>query len=820
MGRAPNTNAQPSRTTTLAAPDALAQALRDAALVVVQAPAGFGKTTAVGEALAGADDVAWYDAQPWEADAFAAALLARVREVRPDAGRLTLALAEQRADPTRLGATLADELRHVDVPLRIVVDDAHVLGPTFEAFARSLVRRMPPAVRMVLLSRGPLDVGLPEAVAAGRGALIDAAALRFDAAATRALAADLGLAIDDERARTLVARTEGWPIAIALALRAPDSSESLLDDLVGRRFEALPEAQRALLDAAVAYETIEPELIAPGDRDAVRALEALADDASLVARVGDAFRVHPLVRERLVRRIGAETLAARHAAAAAAYARVGRMRPAMFHLDRARDARADAALLRAHAPAAIASGLIDGVRAALARMRSAALDEPALQAFVDGLLLRARGADGRAAFTIAAGEADARGDDALGFEARLALVEADLAHGDPVAPERLDDLLRRAPVAGAAGIAKAQVRAGWADAVAGRFAGALARLDAIDAGDPALLADVAPLAAYAHIVLGDFESGERIANELIEAWSSGDDLIRYVGALGWAARFALLRGDVTGAYELAREAERIARPFDLRPQAAALHGTLAEAALYAGDVALARHEARAALRTAGDAWYARDAARTRLLAARVLARADALDGDYAAARRGADALAGDPLAAADRAIYARLMHASDAAALRDEARSALAAAVPVDAADALWLWHAVQLLDAADPRTGGAPPRYGPFEALVARRAENGARTFEMQLAERLGAPPRGTRPSAAHADAPLEALTSREAEILALLAAGLTNREIAQRLVVSARTVETHVARITGKLGVNSRARAVARAIALGLVEPAAEAV
>ena len=72
----------------------------------------------------------------------------------------------------------------------------------------------------------------------------------------------------------------------------------------------------------------------------------------------------------------------------------------------------------------------------------------------------------------------------------------------------------------------------------------------------------------------------------------------------------------------------------------------------------------------------------------------------------------------------------------------------------------------------------------------------------------------------PVEALTPREAEILALLASGLTNREIAQRLVLSARTVETHVARITAKLGVSSRARAVARAIALGLVVPPAVAV
>lgn len=786
------------------------------------APAGYGKTTSVRAALAGAPDVAWYDAQPWEADAFVAALLARVRDVRPDVGRLTLALAEQRADPERLGATLADELRHVDAPLRIVVDDAHVLGAPFAAFAHSLARRMPDAVRLILLSRSPLDVGLPEAVAAGRGALIEAGALRFDVAAAQALAASIGVALDDRRAQALVERTAGWPIAVALALRAPESSESLLDDLIGRSFEALPDVTRALLTDAVAYETIEPELVAPGDREYPRRLAELAADASLVARAGAAFRLQPLVRERLARRLGADAMASRHAAAAAAYARAGRVRPAMFHLERARNARADSAFLRAHASAAIESGLSDAVRAALARMRAAELDEPALTAFVEGLLLRARGGDGRPAFATAAHAADARGDDALAFEARLALVEADLAHGELVVPERIDELLRRATDAGPAGVAKAQVRAGWADAIAGRFSQALARLDALDGGDAALLADVAPLAAYAHVALGDFESGERIANELIEAWSSGDDLIRYAGALGWAARFALLRGDTTGAYELAREAERIARPVGLRAQAAALHGTLAEAALHAGDTALARHEARAALRTAGDAWYARDAARTRLLAARILARADALDGDYVAARRAADALAAyDAPAAADRAFYAELAHAPDAATLREDARRAIAAAVPVDAADAVWLWSGTRLLDAAGADGGAAQPRYGPFDALVARRAESAGRTFETQLIERLGAPHRVAHSMApSFAGEPVEALTPREAEILALLASGLTNREIAQRLVLSARTVETHVARVTAKLGVSSRARAVARAIALGLVVPPAVAV
>ncbi|MGW2930825.1 response regulator [Streptomyces sp. NPDC001156] len=61
--------------------------------------------------------------------------------------------------------------------------------------------------------------------------------------------------------------------------------------------------------------------------------------------------------------------------------------------------------------------------------------------------------------------------------------------------------------------------------------------------------------------------------------------------------------------------------------------------------------------------------------------------------------------------------------------------------------------------------------------------------------------------------LTGREVEVLSLLAAGHTNQEIARRLYVSVRTVETHRARIRDKLGTETRAELIAAARERGLL-------
>jgi DNA-binding NarL/FixJ family response regulator len=65
----------------------------------------------------------------------------------------------------------------------------------------------------------------------------------------------------------------------------------------------------------------------------------------------------------------------------------------------------------------------------------------------------------------------------------------------------------------------------------------------------------------------------------------------------------------------------------------------------------------------------------------------------------------------------------------------------------------------------------------------------------------------------PVEALTPRELEVLQLLAEGLANKSIAQRLEISEHTVKFHVNAIMGKLGAQSRTEAVVRATRLGLI-------
>jgi DNA-binding CsgD family transcriptional regulator len=139
------------------------------------------------------------------------------------------------------------------------------------------------------------------------------------------------------------------------------------------------------------------------------------------------------------------------------------------------------------------------------------------------------------------------------------------------------------------------------------------------------------------------------------------------------------------------------------------------------------------------------------------------------------------------------------AALGDWSRAAIAAGVA----------------DSLSERVGGlpAPAVQGPVDTVMAKIAAELGATAQLlrdtgrtvgrgdQIAAALALAAEPAPPQPQH-DLPL---TRREREIARLIAAGMTNRQIAERLFIAQRTVDTHVAHILAKLGCSNRAQAAA---------------
>lgn len=108
-------------------------------------------------------------------------------------------------------------------------------------------------------------------------------------------------------------------------------------------------------------------------------------------------------------------------------------------------------------------------------------------------------------------------------------------------------------------------------------------------------------------------------------------------------------------------------------------------------------------------------------------------------------------------------------------------------------WHLHELLNALATRKTGVSPAY--LQRILKAATKTG---------------PLPSRPAPAEGD---QRLSQREGQILRLLAEGHSNKELARKLFVTENTVETHLRRIYGKLGIRSRTQAVARAMEIGLI-------
>lgn len=807
--------------------DALEQEIAVRRLVVLRAPLGFGKTTLVKHVLAGHPVATiWYDAQPWDADAFVPPLVDAVRRQREDFGRRTLDFVAEGAAPDRVAVAFAADLSHVREPITIVIDDAHLLAKErFGPFVDRLIVAVPEATTLIVLSRSAVPFALASAVAKGVALSLGETELAFDDDEAVELGAAHGVAASD--ARTLNRRLSGWPAGVHLIMR------SGRDDGIARAYVAEALLDRmdprdvAIVQRCAPFETLDGEVIDALGSAYRKELRRLADDGSFVSVRDDTngFQVHPALRATVLERMRADDPQAVRRAdveAARLYASIGRIAPALFHLERADDVDAMLAL-KEHAVSALINGDVDRVATFAARARAAGANDPALFAFIAAYRSKTYGFEHvRDAFVAAMDVADRTHDERLAFECRVQLVEHDLAGWNRIEPDRIADILDRGARLGPAHRASAAVRAGWNEVIEGRFASALAYADDAPITRSLIEASlVAPLRIYAKTALGLFSQAEAETDDVLRRLESSSP--KLTGRmLIWAARFAALRGETTAAFEYAVAARRLCEGYEMRTETPALLLILAEAAIHVGRPEAALEAVRLAEAGADAAWYARDAERMRDVARWLRTRARCQrSADAAQALRDARSDGGivsqrvvRAAVLADGAWYALLAgDARESESLAERARREIERAAPVDAYDVVVLADASERIASltgarGDERAAPSFDRAG-FGAMLVRRALARGPRFETWLADQLApaaTPPHGVASA-------VESLTAREREILGLLVDGLTNKEIAQRLVVSPRTAETHVASVFGKLGVNSRARAIAKALADGYV-------
>jgi LuxR family maltose regulon positive regulatory protein len=296
-----------------------------ATLVTIVAPAGYGKTTLLQQWAQHVPDVAYIRLDPTDNDptllvAYIAAALDRVEPL----GELTSHLGSLRSLQSTVLPRLSEAIWHLRKPVVLMLDDLHVIHQPASLDALSwLATRLPPTVTLALASREAPDFPVARLRAEGHLLEIGPRDLGFDDQEVLALAAIYGVDLSEEAARTLVARTEGWPAAVYLAMLAANGTDGVIDPGFGgnqttladyMREELLapldPDDQRLLIRAS-ALETLsgplcDAALETTGSLSRLRALERR--NAFLVSLDGSrtAYRFHRLFGEFLVDELAAQ----------------------------------------------------------------------------------------------------------------------------------------------------------------------------------------------------------------------------------------------------------------------------------------------------------------------------------------------------------------------------------------------------------------------------------------------------------------------------------------------------------------------------------
>ena len=837
----------------------------DGRITLVSAPAGYGKTTLVVEWLTQSQDpgrkVAWVslDEQDNDPVRFLTHLVAALRQVSPVVGEgaLSLMQAPQSPPPEAVMGALINDLASLPEPLLLALDDYHVIHEmSIHRQLGFLVEHQPSQVHLVMITRE--DPPLPLARLRARGQMVEIRQqdLRFSLEeCTAFLNQVMGLQVAPPDVAALERRTEGWIAGLQLAGLSMQGREDLsgyieaftgssryvLDYLIGEVLEQQPaEVQDFLMGTSILGRLTSSLCDALTQRDDGQRILQMLDQRNLFVVPLDQsrtwYRYHHLFAELLAQRLRstqAHEEKVLHQRACEWFAAEGLVPEAIHHALAAADWERAADLVEGESVTMLRRGELATLLSWLKALPpEAVLKRPELsrdygwaltltgqleaaEGFLQGAETLA-GGDGVLLGTILVAQAyqlRARGDNAGAIErgqrALDLLPESDplsrslvaltlgLAHWSRGNLQEAEMALQEVDRAGR------QSRNHYARMTALSYLGVIQGIhghlrraaemcrQAIEIGGQS------PPVAPAHVELGallyewnDLEPAVHHLHIGIELSQRTGNLMILSDAYHSLAILQHARGEAEAAQATLQLADRLAYDHEVTPltrlRNAACHVQLA---LASGDLAGARHWAEQVTGPADASPFfpllGLTPVRLLLGSGENARAAETLDGLHETARRAGWA----------------------SGEIEVRALQALAATSPADA-----LGFLADALQRAQPEgfVRTFIDKGEPMRLLLERlRSEGGERKdYILSLLAAFGGPGR-----AVGSQALVEPMSERELEILRLLADGLSNQEIARRLVISVGTAKSHVHHILGKLNSASRMQAAAKARELGLL-------
>ncbi|HEX9117899.1 MAG TPA: LuxR C-terminal-related transcriptional regulator [Anaerolineae bacterium] len=888
---------------------------RSASLILVSAPAGFGKTTLITDWLGQrSQNACWLslDAADNDPARFLSYLIGALQRCAPGVGEDLAGLLRSPEPPSAedILAGLVNELAAVLADLILVLDDYHVItSPAVNAALTFLLENLPPNLHLVISSRA--DPPIPIARLRSRAQVVEVRTdeLRFTPDEAAAFLGDtMGLRLSPKEVAALDERAEGWVAGLqmaALSMRGREDVDGfiqafagtnsfILDFLVEEVLSREPEeVQSFLLQTAILSRLSGPLCDAVAGRaDGQQMLERLEKRNLFLVPLDDDrgwYRYHHLFADLLqarLRQAGPQQVARLLSRAADWCEENGQVAEAVSYALAARDGQR-AARLVAHCWVSVANnGEVETAWSWLEALPEEVVRNSAALSIACCWVLWLKGqmglikphlADAEAVLRRGAGPEEAgAGEYAAGLPIMVATLRSIVARydDDPPAscryaeqalalvpedlPAQIDAQMRGLIflALGAAYDGTGQLERAVAayretirwnrlgknpSGVAGmasRLMGVLRLLGRLREADEAcreamrFIEDQGmgrlPVVGLLHLMIAEIllernelEAAERHlarGNELARRSGRFDAVRNAAPAL---ARLRLARGDASGALAAIREAEAaredppsplaMAGLFALEARVLVRQGALAEA------VDCVEEARRLAGQDRGQVGEAVVLAGARVQAAtarpdeavteltRLLDAAEA-DGRLGSAlelrilrslayrrqgeAREAEADLRAALALAEPEGYLRIF-ADEGEPVADLLRKLAALPSRTGERDGHSAAYLATLLAAFDKAAGGpSPVRTGPTDS---GRVGRGA--------------PLGEAPAL------IEPLSERELEVLRLMAEGLTNEQIAGRLIIALGTAKAHVHNISAKLGAQNRAHAVARAKELGLL-------